>query len=141
MVDTSGKKPTTRLARARCYLSISATLTNHLHALPKGDAFSVARIAGIQAAKQTSQLIPLCHPLPLEHIQIDITLQKAEHRILIETSASATAKTGVEMEALTAAAVTALTLYDMCKSVDKGMTIGKLQLIEKLGGKSGHWHR
>ncbi len=143
MVDSSGKKPSARFARAQCLVRISPQLTEHLanNTLPKGDAFAVARIAGIQAAKQTSQLLPLCHPLPIDAIQVDCKLNQDQQLVQIETSAAATAKTGMEMEALTAAATAALALYDMCKSLDKSISIDNLQLIEKSGGKSGHWQR
>jgi cyclic pyranopterin phosphate synthase len=106
---------------------------------PKGDPLEVARIAGIQAAKQTAALIPMCHPLPLTHADVEVTLEARGLRIL--SSVSTTAQTGVEMEALTAAAVAALTVYDMTKALDKSITIEKLRLLEKTGGKSGHYRR
>jgi cyclic pyranopterin phosphate synthase len=105
--------------------------------LPKGNALEVARIAGIQAAKQTSGLIPLCHPLPLTHV--DVVIEITAEGARIETTASTKAETGVEMEAMMAASVAALTLYDMCKAVEKGITLGPIRLLEKSGGKSGHW--
>jgi cyclic pyranopterin phosphate synthase len=105
--------------------------------LPKGDLFATARIAGIQAAKKCSDLIPLCHPLPLSKIAIDIQLNGTV--LVIKALCKTTGKTGVEMEALTAASVAALTVYDMCKGIDKGMVIRHTRLLEKSGGKSGHW--
>ena len=109
------------------------------NALPKGNALETARIAGIQAAKKTSDLIPLCHPLPLTHVDVSITITRGGVRL--ESTASTKAETGVEMEALAAAAIAALTLYDMCKAVEKGISIEKVRLLEKTGGKSGHWVR
>jgi cyclic pyranopterin phosphate synthase len=106
---------------------------------PKGDPLEVARIAGIQAAKQTASLIPLCHPLPLSHI--DVELRVVADGIAIEATVATDAPTGVEMEALTAASVAALTIYDMCKAVDKSMTITDICLLEKTGGKSGPYRR
>jgi cyclic pyranopterin phosphate synthase len=108
-------------------------------AIQKGDVLTVARIAGIMAAKRTSELIPLCHPLALTHIDVAIRLDEAGHRAVIEATARTTGKTGVEMEALTAAAVAALTLYDMAKAVDRGMRIQNVRLLEKHGGKSGDY--
>ena len=108
-------------------------------AMPKGDPLEVARIAGILAAKKTSELIPLCHPLPLTHL--DISIEVIDSGARIEATARTKAETGVEMEAMTAVSVSALTLYDMCKAVEKGISIGPLRLLEKSGGKSGHWVR
>jgi cyclic pyranopterin phosphate synthase len=107
------------------------------NSLPKGDLFATVRIAGIQAAKKCSDLIPLCHPLPLSKITVDIELQA--NSLVISALCKTTGKTGVEMEALTAASVAALTVYDMCKGLDKGMIIGETKLLEKTGGKSGDW--
>lgn len=107
--------------------------------LPKGDPFEVVRIAGIQAAKKTSELIPLCHPLSLD--RVDVRVEMTDTGVRIETVASNSGKTGVEMEALVAASVAALALYDMCKGVDKGVEIGPVRLLEKSGGKSGGWKR
>jgi cyclic pyranopterin phosphate synthase len=107
--------------------------------LPKGDPFEVARIAGILAAKKTSDLIPLCHPLPLT--QVDVSIDLTDSGARVETSARTLAETGVEMEALVAASLAALTIYDMCKAVDKGVVIGPVRLLEKTGGKSGTWQR
>jgi len=141
MVDVSGKEATRRVARAEAFVEMSPATLKLLraNALPKGNPLETARIAGIQAAKKTSELIPLCHPLPLTHVDVEITVVRDGVRL--ESTASTKAETGVEMEALTAAAVAALTLYDMCKAVEKGITIGKVRLLEKSGGKSGHWVR
>lgn len=105
----------------------------------KGDVLTVARIAGIQAAKRTHELIPLCHPLMLSGIKVELTPNEAESCVDIEASCKVSGQTGVEMEALTAASVAGLTIYDMCKAVDRGMTIDAIHLVEKKGGKSGHW--
>jgi len=107
--------------------------------LPKGNAVEVARIAGIQAGKKTSDLIPLCHPLAITHL--DVSIEVTDSGAHIETVVRTKGETGVEMEALTAAAISALTLYDMCKAVEKGITIGPIRLLEKVGGKSGRWSR
>jgi cyclic pyranopterin phosphate synthase len=141
MVDVTGKVQTRRTARAEAFVEMSAATLKLLrqNALPKGNPLETARIAGIQAAKRTSDLIPLCHPLPLTHVDVDITLARGGVRL--ESTATTKAETGVEMEALTAAAVAALTLYDMCKAVEKGITIREIRLVEKVGGKSGHWMR
>jgi cyclic pyranopterin phosphate synthase len=141
MVDVSGKESTRRVARAEAFVEMSASTLKLLraNALPKGSPLETARIAGIQAAKKTSELIPLCHPLPLTHVDVSISIVRGGVRL--ESTASTKAETGVEMEALTAAAVAALTLYDMCKAVEKGITIGNLRLLEKTGGKSGRWVR
>lgn len=139
MVDVSGKPRTSRTARAEARVTMSPELLDRLRerTLPKGDPFEVVRIAGIQAAKKTAELIPLCHPLPLSRIEVDVELTGDGARI--ETVAGTTAETGVEMEALVAASVAALALYDMCKGVDKGVEIGPVRLLEKKGGKSGDW--
>jgi len=139
MVDVSAKPQTQRVARAEAQVKMSPATIRLLRddKLPKGNALEVARIAGIQAAKQTSGLIPLCHPLPLTHVEVAIEITSDGARI--ETSAATKAETGVEMEAMTAASVAALTLYDMCKAVEKGITLGPIRLLEKSGGKSGHW--
>jgi len=138
MVDVGGKPDTERSARAGARVEMGqATLKQLLEgALPKGDVLEVARVAGIMAAKETSRLIPMCHPLSLTHVAVDFRVDEDIPAIIIETSASLKGKTGVEMEALTAAAVAALTIYDMCKAVDKGMVIGDVRLLEKRGGKS-----
>lgn len=139
MVDVTAKSETVRLARAEALVEMSAGTVRLLRErqLPKGDALEVARIAGIQAGKKTSELIPLCHPLALTHLDVSIKITRSGARI--ESVAKTKGETGVEMEALTAATVAALTLYDMCKAVEKGITIGPVRLLEKLGGKSGHW--
>lgn len=142
MVDTSGKPDTAREARASAIVRMRpetlALIRNK--ALAKGDVFEVARLAGIMAAKQTSNLIPLCHPLPITGVTIDFAPQGSD-AVSIEAKVKVTGKTGVEMEALTAASVAALTVYDMCKSVDRGMRIERIRLEEKAGGKSGHFVR
>lgn len=141
MVDVSGKDVTTRQARAEAYVYMNeaalAQIRDGNH--HKGDVFGVARIAGIQGAKQTSQLIPLCHPLMLSKVGVDLELQLEEGRVRIETLCKLDGKTGVEMEALTAASVTALTLFDMVKAVDPSMRIEGVRVLEKEGGKTGHW--
>jgi cyclic pyranopterin monophosphate synthase len=141
MVDVGSKAPTARIARAEAFVSLSESLRNALRnrTLPKGDPFEVVRIAGIQAAKKTSDLIPLCHPLSLD--RVDVRVEMTDTGVRIETVASNSGRTGVEMEALVAAAVAALALYDMCKGVDKGVEIGPVRLLEKSGGKSGSWKR
>jgi len=141
MVDVSAKIQTRRVARAEAMVEMAAATVKLLrdNRLPKGNALEVARIAGIQAAKQTSGLIPLCHPLPLTHVDVSIEIIRTGARV--ESTATTKAETGVEMEALMAASIAALTLYDMCKAVEKGITIGPIRLLEKSGGKSGHWVR
>lgn len=138
MVDVGGKQPTERSAIAVCEIQMKPETFQLLHLghLKKGDAFTVAKIAGIQAAKKTAELIPLCHPLPLEHIEIHFFDQPNNQGIFVESEVRTTAKTGVEMEALTAAMVAALTIYDMAKSSDPAMVITNLHLIQKAGGKS-----
>lgn len=145
MVDVSGKDVTVRVARARgeVHLSKAAADAIRENAIKKGDVFAVARIAGIQGAKRTDELIPLCHGLPVEHVEVAIEfLTRAgekEQRIEIVTTARTTGKTGVEMEALTAVAVAGLTIIDMAKAIDKEMSIEGVTLIEKSGGRSGHF--
>jgi cyclic pyranopterin monophosphate synthase len=139
MVDVSRKPPTARTARASAFVRLSRKVLRALPSNPKGDPLEVARFAGIQAAKRTADLIPLCHPLPLSHVDVDFKTRR--DGIEITTSARTTGPTGVEMEALTAAAVAALTIYDMTKALDKSITIESLQLLEKTGGKSGHFLR
>lgn len=142
MVDVSAKKVTRRRAVATAEVQMKATTLARIASgkLPKGDVFSVARLAGIAAAKQTGLLIPLCHPLPLDHVDVQIEACPPD-RVRIRAEAVVRARTGVEMEALTAAAVAALTIYDMCKAVDRGMVIGPVCLEEKSGGRSGRWQR
>ncbi|MHB8859574.1 MAG: cyclic pyranopterin monophosphate synthase MoaC [Thermoleophilia bacterium] len=139
MVDVGDKDDSHRLARATARVDMSAATLELLErqALPKGDVLSVARVAGIMAAKETSRLIPLCHPLNLTHVAVSFRIDRERPGVEIESSASLTGKTGVEMEALTAVVVAALTIYDMCKAVDKGMVIGEIRLLEKRGGRSG----
>src|SRR5678815_4174177 len=141
MVDVTDKVQTQRIARAEAMVEMEPATVKLLrdNKLPKGNALEVARIAGIQAAKQTSSLIPLCHPLPLTHVDVAIEIIRTGARI--ESTATTKAETGVEMEALVAATLAALTLYDMCKAVEKGISIGPIRLLEKSGGKSGHWVR
>lgn len=129
MVDVGAKPLSRRHARACALVRMAPATARTLHALPKGDALTTARLAGIMAAKRTADLIPLCHPLPLTHV--DVTLELRGEAVAIESSASTTAQTGVEMEALVAASVAALTLYDMAKAVDKGMVIESVRLVEK----------
>ena len=107
----------------------------------KGDVLGIARIAGIMAAKRTADLIPLCHPLMLTHVAVDFTIDEANSRIVCETTVETRGQTGVEMEALTATQIALLTIYDMCKAVDRGMVMSNIRLLEKKGGKSGHWQR
>ena len=143
MVDVSAKVVTTRAAVARGEVSMrSATLAQIVSgALPKGDVLAVARLAGIMAAKRTAELVPLCHPLPLSAIEVELTPDRRQRRVLIEARVRVDAKTGVEMEALTAVAVAGLALYDMCKAIDRDMTLGAIRLIEKTGGRSGTFVR
>lgn len=143
MVDVSGKEVTERraTAEARIELSKEAFAALQRGMLKKGDALAVARIAGISAAKQTGLLIPLCHPLPLSGVSVDFELNEEESSIRILTSVGIAARTGVEMEALTAASVAALTIYDMCKGIDKGIVIREIRLLSKEGGASGDYRR
>ena len=139
MVDVSDKKSTARRARARGFVKLSAEALRRLPENPKGNPLEVARIAGIAAAKQTAALIPLCHPLPLTHV--DVEARVTPEGVAIEASVATQAVTGVEMEALTAVSVAALTIYDMLKAVDKSITITDICLLEKQGGKSGVYRR
>src|ERR1041385_4170413 len=141
MVDVSDKVETARVARAEAFVVMAPETVKLLRnrEMPKGDPLETARIAGIQAGKKTSDLIPLCHPLPLTHL--DVSIEVTESGARIESIAKTKAETGVEMEALTAASVAALTLYDMCKAAEKGISIGPVRLLEKSGSKSGHWVR
>lgn len=141
MVDVTEKTPTRRSATAQAVLVTRADVVERVTAgtLPKGEAIGTARIAGIMAAKQTSSLIPLCHPLPLTKLSVDIVPDAG--RLRVTATATTFAVTGVEMEALTAASVAALTLYDMIKAVDKQASITDIYLLEKHGGKSGDWSR
>jgi cyclic pyranopterin monophosphate synthase len=139
MVDVSGKAATRREAEASVFVAMSAQALEALPHNPKGNPMEVARIAGIQGAKRTAELIPMCHPLPLSFV--DVRVEMAEGGIAIRAMAATTGPTGVEMEALTAAGVAALTVYDMCKAVDKSMVIRDLRLERKTGGKSGEYRR
>jgi cyclic pyranopterin phosphate synthase len=141
MVDVTSKDSTHRRAVARCRVymlpeTVSAIASG---AITKGDVFAVARVAGIQAAKQTSNLLPLCHPLLVGSVYVNFRIEDAH--VEIETQVDTIDRTGVEMEAMTACSIAALTIYDMCKSIDRSMTIGELQLWEKNGGRSGSWRR
>ena len=142
MVDVSEKATTRReaVASARVEMAAETLATILERRAAKGDVLEVARLAGIMGAKRTADLIPLCHPLPLDSITIDFAFVDAQ-TLRIEATAQIEAKTGVEMEALTAVSVAALTVYDMCKGVDRGISIGPIQLEEKSGGRSGHWRR
>jgi cyclic pyranopterin monophosphate synthase len=139
MVDVSAKHDSRRTATASAFVELSAAVLAALPSNPKGNPLEVARIAGIQAAKRTSELIPMCHPLPLTHV--DVQAEVAAGGVRITASAATTGPTGVEMEALTAATVAALTVYDMTKALDKGIVIRNVQLESKTGGKSGDFSR
>ena len=141
MVDTSAKEPTARraVASARVLMSPETVAAVRGATTPKGDPIETARLAGIMAAKRTADLIPLCHPLALTHV--DVRAEVRDEGVYLEAEAATSAQTGVEMEALTAAAVAALTVYDMCKALDKGITITDLRLERKSGGKSGDYSR
>jgi cyclic pyranopterin phosphate synthase len=143
MVDVTAKADSERAARAQAIVQMLPETFEMIEkqAIKKGNVLETARIAGIMAAKQTAALIPMCHPLNLTHVQVDFFPEKTSHQIRIETLARVTGRTGVEMEALTAASVAALTIYDMCKAVDRQMSITAVLLLEKRGGKSGHWTR
>jgi cyclic pyranopterin monophosphate synthase len=143
MIDVGDKPITHRVATARGVVKLSA---DTLHAIEegkiaKGDVLQVAKIAGIQAAKETSRILPLCHPIPLEHVEVDFEIHRKTSEIEITATASADWKTGVEMEAMAAVSAAALTIYDMCKSRERGITISDIGLTEKRGGKSGTWVR
>ena len=139
MVNVSAKEATQRHAEASAFVAMQPAVLSSLPKNPKGDPLEVARIAGIMAAKKTSELIPLCHPLPLAHVDVELT--QCENGIAISSSVTTTAETGVEMEALVAASVAALTIYDMCKALDKGIEIREIVLQKKSGGKSGDYVR
>jgi len=139
MVNVSGKTPTRREAEASAFVQIKPAVLKALPNNPKGDPFEVARVAGIMAAKRTAELIPMCHPLPLTHVAVDIRL--CENGVAITTKVATTAETGVEMEALVAASVSALTIYDMLKGMDKAIEIREIVLQRKSGGKSGDYQR
>lgn len=141
MVDVGSKEVTQREAIAEASVSTSAAVRKRLTTgtLPKGDAFAVARVAAIQGAKRTSDLVPLCHPLPLDSVNADIEI--TDSGVLIRVTTRVTARTGVEMEAMTGAAIGAIAFYDMIKGLDRGAEIGPVRLIAKSGGKSGDWRR
>ncbi|MFT4615168.1 MAG: cyclic pyranopterin phosphate synthase [Bacteroidia bacterium] len=143
MVDVGAKDVTRREAVATAQVHMAAATLALLQsgAHKKGDVLAVARIAGIQASKKCSDLIPLCHPLMLDAVTVDFTVEPEHNRVVIAAMCRVSGKTGVEMEALTAASVAALTIYDMCKAVDRGMQIGPVALASKTGGKSGDWYR
>ncbi|WP_335869828.1 cyclic pyranopterin monophosphate synthase MoaC [Bacillus sp. 2205SS5-2] len=146
MVDISEKGTTSRYAKARSSIFVTEEIYSKIvnNDFKKGDVLSVAQVAGIMAAKQTSSTIPMCHPLPLSGVNILFIwkdLKNYSYELIIETEVKTKGSTGVEMEALTAASITALTVYDMCKAVDKGMVIGETYLLQKSGGKSGDYHR
>lgn len=142
MVDVSAKPDTVRRAVAEAEVKLSRSTWNALRKgnVPKGDALAVARIAGIQAAKRTADLIPLCHPLGIDAVTIDIATHRPG-RVRITAEVTTRGPTGVEMEALTAVSVAALALYDMCKALERGITIGPIRLLKKSGGRSGDWTR
>jgi cyclic pyranopterin phosphate synthase len=139
MVDVSAKQATKREAEASAFVVLKPAVLKALPSNPKGDPLEVARLAGMMAAKKTSDLIPMCHPLPLSHI--DVKMRLCENGVAITSKVTTTAVTGVEMEALVASSVAALTVYDMCKALDKGMEIREIVLERKSGGKSGDYHR
>lgn len=139
MVDVSAKSVTKREATASAFVALKPAVLKGLPQNPKGDPLEVARLAGIMAAKKTADLIPMCHPLPLSHI--DVALRLCENGVTVTSQVTTTATTGVEMEALVAASVAALTVYDMCKALDKGIEIREVVLESKTGGKSGDYRR
>jgi len=140
MVDVSDKDDSVRVARAQAVVSMQATTLAMIRdgAIKKGDVLAVAQVAGIMGAKQTPNLIPMCHPLLLSGVDLAFTMDEANARIVIDSQVKTNGKTGVEMEAITAVSVAALTIYDMCKAVDRWMEISDIRLMEKSGGKSGH---
>jgi cyclic pyranopterin phosphate synthase len=139
MVNTAGKAVSRRTARAQAFVRMNPEVVANLRSNPKGNPLEVARVAGIMAAKRTADLIPMCHPLPLAHV--DVRIEVMQEGVRIEASAATDAVTGVEMEALTAASVAALTVYDMTKALDKSIEIQDIYLLEKTGGKSGDYRR
>lgn len=143
MVDVSAKGDTERFARAAGAIRMGAATLAAIRAnsLGKGDVLTVAKVAGIMAAKRTADLVPLCHPLPLTDVQLTLTLDDALPGVRVEATTRTTGKTGVEMEAITAVSICLVTLYDMAKAADRGMVIGEIALVEKSGGRSGHWTR
>jgi len=143
MVDLSGKQPSDRRAVARAIVRMQPATAAAVAAgeAPKGDVIGSARIAGLMAAKRTAELIPLCHPLALDHVDVEAAIDVEEGSVTLTASASVHGPTGVEMEAITAVSVAALTIYDMVKAVERGVTIERIELLEKSGGRSGHWTR
>lgn len=143
MVDVGAKAHSERLAICEGYIEMLPETLNLIVAggHKKGDVLAIARIAGIMASKRTADLIPLCHPLPITHVEIDFTIEPEKNRIRCQTLVKTNGQTGVEMEALTATQIALLTIYDMCKAVDRGMIMQSIGLLEKKGGKSGHWQR
>jgi cyclic pyranopterin monophosphate synthase len=143
MVDVSAKPDTERIARARGSIRMNLETLDQIrrNELHKGDVLSVAKLAGIMAAKKTADLIPLCHPVQMSEIKVALTPDETLPGLLCEVTVKATGKTGVEMEAITAVAITLVTVYDMAKAADKGMQINDICLLEKAGGSSGHWRR
>ena len=143
MVDVGGKPETRRVAVAEGTVTLSAEAFRLVrrHEIAKGDVLTVAKLAGIQGAKETSRLVPLCHPIPVDSIRVDLTLHPRARSVRIRAEVATRAATGVEMEALTAVSVAALTVYDMCKAVDRGIEIGRVRLLSKSGGRSGAWKR
>jgi cyclic pyranopterin phosphate synthase len=143
MVDVSAKPETARFARAAGSIRMAESTLAAIrdNAIAKGDVLSVAKVAGIMAAKRTAELIPLCHPLPLSDVQVTLSLDEGLPGVRVETTARTTAQTGVEMEAITAAAVALITVYDMAKAADKHMIISEIMLLEKSGGRNGLWRR
>jgi len=141
MVDVGDKPSTQRTAITSGYIEMQASTLALIESgeHKKGDVLSIARIAGIMASKRTADLIPLCHPLAISHVDIKLTTDTINNTVTCETTVKTTGQTGVEMEALTATQIALLTIYDMCKAVDRGMRIQGVQLLEKAGGKSGHW--
>lgn len=141
IVDISEKPITQRIAITEGYISMQPETLRLIidRGHKKGDVLAIARIAGIMASKKTADLIPLCHPIPITHVEIDLTPEAEHNRIRCQTTAKTIGQTGVEMEALTATQIALLTIYDMCKGIDRGMVIQSVRLLEKQGGKSGHW--
>jgi cyclic pyranopterin monophosphate synthase len=141
IVDISDKAVTSRVAVTEGYIEMQPETLKLIAEMghKKGDVLAIARIAGIMACKKTSELIPLCHPLALTHVEIDLTPQPDQNRVRCQTTVKTIGQTGVEMEALTATQIALLTIYDMCKGMDRGMVIQSVRLLEKAGGKSGHW--
>ena len=141
MVDISQKKDTIRVARAAGFVRMQPETVDKIEKrlLPKGDPFEIAKIAGVMGAKKTAQLIPRCHPLNINYVDLDIVIDEGHTGVIITSEVRLEGKTGVEMEALTAVSVAALTVYDMCKAVDKNISIENIRLIEKKGGKSGYF--